>query len=241
MKSIIRSRDIDDENSTQEQLYNGSLINDDNAILEAAGYDSTRLAEVDADAEYALRLQEEEYSRESLIPNRHHFFPFQVEPDNELAAAAAPRPAFLYDPDNLQFTSDEQYAAYLQEQQQQEENRTRQRRNRAPIPSFLIRQRSNPASTHTSEIDETSTETVPPQFARFAQRQALHNEDESDEDNPYMNIPHPFFQFLANRGRPLPEDFPAFFQGFRGRGGHRRSGNLQDTEEDFGPEDYEVI
>jgi hypothetical protein len=36
----------------------------------------------------------------------------------------------------------------------------------------------------------------------------------------------------------MGEGFPAFFSGIRRP---RRTGNIQDTEEDFGPEDYEVI
>ena len=39
-----------------EPIYNPTLINDNNSLLEAAGYDPTRLAEVDADAAYALQL-----------------------------------------------------------------------------------------------------------------------------------------------------------------------------------------
>lgn len=233
MRSIIRPVENDDERPTQEQLHNGNLINDNNLLLEAAGYDTARLAEIDADAAYALQLQQEEYTKESLMQNQHQFFPFQVEPDNEAAASAPP---FFFNSDNPPLTSDGQLAAYLQA----EENQTRARYIRPSIPFYPIRQRPHPASPQTSETNESSSiEPIPPRFARFAQRQPSHDEDDSDEDNPYMPIPHPFLQFLASRGQPTPEDFSALLSGLRGRG-HRRSGNLQDTEEDFGPEDYEV-
>jgi hypothetical protein len=233
VRSIVRTKDNDDddEGPCQEQLYNGSSINDNNSLLEAAGYDQTRLTDVDADAAYALQLQQEEYAKESFIPNRHPYFPFQVEPDNEIPAVIPPP---FSGPNNPQFMNDEQYAAYLQE----EENQNRQRYRPPPPLFFPIRQRSNPTSTQTSETDEHENEPMSP--FRIAQPQSSNNEDDTDEDSPYMNIPHQFLQLLANQGRPLPEDFPLIFPGFRRRD-YRRTGNLQDTEEDFGPEDYEVI
>lgn len=53
-----------------------------------------------------------------------------------------------------------------------------------------------------------------------------------------MNNAHAFFQFLANQHFGH-EGLPPFL--FGRRRNYRRTGNLQDTEEDFGPEDYEVI
>ncbi len=236
MRSIVRSHENDDENSSQEQpepLFNGASIKDNNSLLEAAGFDSTRLADADADAAYALQLQQEEYSKESMIPNRHQFFPFQVEQDDEPADS---NPSLLFESDTPQFSTDEQLAAYLQEQ----ENRNRRRYRRPPIPPFVpIRQQSNPVSSQTAETDEHENELVPP--FRFAQRQNLLNEDDDDDDddnNARMNA-HAFLQFLANHGRSAPEGLAPFFSGFRRN--YRRTGNLQDTEEDFGPEDYEVI
>jgi hypothetical protein len=71
---------------------------------------------------------------------------------------------------------------------------------------------------------------------RFSSRQPPFNEDDDDDDeNPQMTSAHAFLQFLAHSGHPMRGSFPAFLR--RGR----RTGNLQDTEEDFGPEDYEVI
>ena len=59
----------------------------------------------------ALQLQQEEYSRESLMPNRYRYLPFQVEPDDESGDA---NPPLFFEPDTPRFTSDEQFAAYLQ-------------------------------------------------------------------------------------------------------------------------------
>jgi hypothetical protein len=236
VKSIVRSSKSDDDEPFHEQhepVHNGALVNENNSVLGAVGYDPARLPEVDSDTAFALRLQEEEYARESSIPNRHPYRPFRVETNDDESNAAGP--SIHFNADAPQFTTDEEFAVYLQEQ----EDRQRQQFHRASAPFFSVRQRPNPASSQSSETNETETERVP-HFLRFPQRQPSANEDDSDEENPYMNMPHPFLQFFANQGRNLPEDFPPIFPVYRGRG-YRRSGNLQDTHEDFGPEDYEVI
>jgi hypothetical protein len=233
VKSIVRPNGSDDEISPQEQpepIFNGSLVNHNNLLLEASGYDPARLAEVDADEAYALQLQQEEYARESLMANRHPYLPFQVEQDDE---STDMNPHVVFESDTPPFTNDEQLAAYLQEQ----ENRNRNRYRQPQMPFVPIRQRSNPASSQTSETDETENEPIP--AFRFAQRRPMFNEDDDDDDERSNMNAQAFLQFLANHGRGGPEGFPPFFPGFRR--GHRRSGNLQDTEEDFGPEDYEVI
>jgi hypothetical protein len=232
VRSIIRSNEIDDERPSHEPpepISNGNIMNENDSSLGATGFDPTRLAELDADAQYALQLQEEEYSRESLMSNRRQYPPFRVELDDESASANAQ----LSDSDIPQFENDEQLAAFLQER----EDRKRQQYRRPPMAYFPIRQRSNPASTQTSETDETENEHNPP--LRFHQRQPFYNEDDDDDENPPINNAQALLQFLASQGHALPEGFPPFFHGFRR--GHRRTGNLQDTEEDFGPEDYEVI
>jgi hypothetical protein len=223
VRSIIRQHGSEDEGPTHEQ----PVHENDNALLEAAGFDSSRLAEIDADTAYALQLQQEEYSRESLMPNRQRYLPFQVEPDEES------NPAIFVGSDAPQFTSDAEFAAYLQEQ----ENQRRQRLRRPAFPFYPIQQRSNPGSTQTSETDEAENESHP--LARSPLRRPMFNEDDDDDDeNPQMHDAHAFLQFLANSGHPMGEGFPAFFSGIRRP---RRTGNIQDTEEDFGPEDYEVI
>ncbi|CAF0946337.1 unnamed protein product [Adineta steineri] len=234
-RSVTQKADVDDEKSIQQQITNETLVNENDSVLGAAGYDPTRVTEIDTDAAYALQLQQEEYSRESLAINQNRFFPFQVEPDNELTASALP---YLPGPDIHPFTNDEQLAAYLQAQ----EHRTRHRYPGTDIPYVPVRQRPNPMSIQTSEVDEDPAEAIPPSFARFLRHHSSNNEDDSDEDTSNVNIHLPFFQFLANRGRSSADNFHLLFPGYRGRGGYRRrSGNLQDTEEDFGPEDYERL
>jgi len=233
VKSIVRPSGSDDERPPQEQpepTFDETLINDNDLLLEAAGYDPSRSAEIDADAAYALQLQQEEYTRESLMGNQHPYLPFQVEQDDELTDTIPP---VVFESDAPPFMNDEQLAAYLQEQ----ENRNRNRYRQPPIPFVPIRQRSNPASSQTSETDETENERIP--AFRFAQRRPMFNEDDDDDEESSNMNAQAFLQFLANHGRGGPEGFPPFFAGFRRP--HRRTGNLQDTEEDFGPEDYEVI
>ena len=241
-RSIVRQPSNDDEIRAQEPIPNEQLINENNnnPLLQAAGFDSARLADVDADAAFALRLQEEEYSRDSLLSNRQRYLPFRIEADDESNDS---NPAIVVEPEHPRFNTDAEFAAYLQEQ----ENRQRQRYYRPPFPFVPIRQRSNPGSIRTSETDESEQETNP--VVRFAPRQQPpflgrgggggDDDDDDDDDAPQINDAHAFLQLLANSsGHPMGGHFPAFLSSLR-RG--RRTGNLQDTEEDFGPEDYEVI
>jgi len=201
------------------------------SVLEASGFDPIRLAEVDADAAYALELQRQEYSRENFMPNRHQYHPFRVESDDE---SGDTNPSVSMEPDIPQFSNDEELAAYLQER----ENRNQRRYRPPPLPPFLLRPRPNPTSTtQTSESTESENTLIPP--FRNTQRPPVHNEDDDDDDdNPYFS-PQAFFQFLANQGHTLPEGFGQFMTNYRRR--YRRTGDLQDTEEDFGPEDYERL
>ena len=213
-------------------MYNGGLVNNittnnNNGVLEASGFDPSRLEELDPDEAFALKLQQEEYTRESLIPNRYPYFPFRVEQDDEARERDSP---ILIEPDPSQFESDEQYAAYLQEQEDRQRERARQQ---APLSFVPIRQRSNPGPGQTTETDEPE----PMSPLRLAQRPPwYHDDDDDDDEAPHMNA---FIQFLANHGRAGPGGLHPIFPGFRR--GYRRTGNLQDTDEDFGPEDYEVI
>lgn len=67
-----------------------------------------------------------------------------------------------------------------------------------------------------------------------------YDDDDDDESNENPRAQHVelFRQFFENFRHPMAEGGPRFHPGFH-RG--RRPGNLQDTEDDFGPEDYEVI
>ena len=200
-------------------------MHEDDSVLEASGYDTSRRAELSADEAYALQLQQEEYSRDSLATARHPFDQFRFEPDDEPMPSAPPYIAFA---DQPLFTDDEQLAAYLQQQ----ESRARSRFNRQAELMFAMRQRSNPEPSELLQAGGQETEPVAPMFFPFMHRHPSHNDDDSDDDNSLpVNVPHPLLQLLARSNR---------FPGFRGRG-FRRSGNLQDTEDDFGPDDYEVM
>ncbi|UJR35602.1 hypothetical protein I4U23_028353 [Adineta vaga] len=234
MRSIIRPNDNDDEDniSNQDQIHDERKNNDNNIVLEASGYDQSRLADLSADEAYARQLQQEEYSRDSLASHRHPYDPFRVESDDESGTVSAP--TYIPDDDHSNLRADAGYAAYLQRQEQVS-------RYFRQNPPFVQRQQSHRSSNEPSQTNEDENEPVPPPFSSlFQYRQPSHNEDDNDEENPYVNMPHPFFQLFVNRGRPAPDDFHAFFSGLHGRR-HRRSGNLQDTEEDFGPEDYERL
>lgn len=231
MKSIIRGNNRNDsDESNQEQIGREEMSHDGNMILEASGYDQSRLADLSADEAFALQLQQEEYSRDSLASARHPFFPFRVPSDDELATANVP-PYVVID-EHPNFRNDEQLVSYLHRREQG------MRPEYFPYPGafFGPRQRSN---EHSESGENDNEPNVPPHFRSFPFRQHSHNENNSDEEDADSNMRHPFFQFLQRNG-PLPEDFPAFLPGFSRRR-YRRSGNLQDTEEDFGPEDYEVI
>ena len=231
MKSIIKSHDNADVPAidVHELINNESLTNDNNSIPQACGYDSNRVENITADEAFALQLQQEEYSKGSLIPMEHPYVPLSVLTDDEPCATMTPN--FVYS-SNQQFTNDEELAAYLQQQEQQSSYRY----HRSPIV-FPLRQNSDPTSMRTGESDEHEIEVTPPLF-RFLQRQLTNNDDNSDEDDrPCVDIPRPYFQLLASRRPPSPEGFGPFFRRF----GHRSTRNLQDTDEDFGPEDYEVI
>ena len=227
MRSIIQASENDNEQP--EPLFNGTTIGENhNSMLEAAGFDSNQLGEIDADAAYALQLQQEEYTRESLIPNRRRYVSLGLDPDIESNETDLP---IFPNSDTPRFTNDEEFAAYLQQQ----EDLNRQRYHQGPF-AFHPTRRRNPPLSQTAETDETENDPSP--LIRFTQRSHNDDEDEDDDENPHINGAHAFLQFLANSGHPMAEGFPPFLRGMR-RG--RRTGNLQDTEEDFGPEDYEVI
>ena len=202
--------------------------------MEAAGFDSNQTEEIDADTAYALQLQQEEYSRESLIHPRYRPFGYELDPDDE--SSASNRNIFLpSEPSNSDH--DEAFAAYLQEQ----ESGMRSRYRQMPFYYRQMRQRTNPTST---ETPESQTEEINvPRFMRPSREIPIPNEDEDedeDDNSEQHRMQHAELlrNFFHNMGHPFVEGGPRFHPGFR-RG--RRNGNLQDTEDDFGPEDYEVI
>ncbi|CAF0866158.1 unnamed protein product [Adineta ricciae] len=231
-KSIFRANNRNDsDEANQEQTGREEMSHNDNIALEASGYDQSRLADLSADEAFALQLQQEEYSRDSLATARHPFFPFRVASDDESATASAP-PYVVVD-EHPSFPNDDELALYVHRQEQA----TRQRHYPYPRTLFGPRQRSN---EHSQSGENDNEPVVPSPYPTFSFRNHSHNEDDSDEEDGYPNMRHPLFQYLLQQNGPLPEDFPAFLAGFP-RQRRRRSGNLQDTEEDFGPEDYERL
>jgi hypothetical protein len=200
-------------------------------MLEGATCGPNSIRDIDPDEAYALQLQQEEYSRESLIPVHHPYFQFASEAYDESAGATANPPTF--DSDDQQIMNDQQFAAYVQAQEEQN-------RQRHHVP-FPFRQRPNPVSTQTSQSGDSEDIPASP-FARYGGRQQSFNEDDSDEDNQNSHQLHnhnDILRALAHFNGNLPQGL----EFLRRMGVHppRRSENLQDTEEDFGPEDYEVI
>ena len=200
--------------------------------LEAAGFDSNQSATIDADAAFALQLQQEEYSRESLVHPRYRQFPYPIDPDDE--SGDSNQPVFLGF-DTPRFHNDEDLATFLQER----ESAQRSRYHQLPFRYRPMRERPHGASNQTSEgnADENGPSALarPPGLPVFRP-----DDDEDDEDgNEHTRVPVELFrQFFENFRHPMAEGGPRYHPGFR-RG--RRTGNLQDTEDDFGPEDYEVI
>lgn len=238
VRTIFRPAENNNEqSSTTRPIYNENVTNDQNLLSEAAGYDPTRTTGIDADEAYALQLQQEEYAKESLMADQHHpYFRFRVQEEDESPGASSNPVA---ENNDRQYLTDEQFAQYLQERESGFYPRPYRRQQ---PPSFVPRQRPQPQPQPqpnvSQEANEPEIQFIPPVFR--LPHQGLNSDDDSDDNNPYMNLPHPFIHFLAHNGQFLPNNFPPFFPGYRSRG-HRRTGNLQDNEDDFGPEDYEVI
>ncbi|CAF1146179.1 unnamed protein product [Adineta ricciae] len=232
MKSILRvNNHNDNDESNQEQIGREEMSHSDNIALEASGYDQSRLADLSADEAFALQLQQEEYSRDSLATARHPFLPFRVAPDDESATASAS--SYVMVDEHPNFQNDEELASYLHRQEQV------MGPQHYPYPGafFGPRQRSN---EHSQSGENDNEPVVHSPYPTFPFQPHSHNEDDSDEEDAYPNMRHPLFQYLLQRNGPVPEDIPAFFASYPRRR-YRRSGNLQDTEEDFGPEDYERL
>jgi len=190
----------------QENLYNENFMDVDEpsvaiATAAAASFDTRTLEEIDADAAYALQLQEEEYSRNSLVPTQSH----------QRRANDRKFPPVVIDSDDGITSSDAEIAAQLQA----EENRGQQRQRQRPAASSQ-QNRSN-------RIVEPDVIPVP-----FSIRPTPQRPSSSGNNNPdFSNL----FQLFANRGRSA--------SGVH-RHGNRGVRNLQNTTEDFGPDDYEV-
>ena len=189
------------------------------------------MAKLDADEAYALQLQQEEYSRESLrLPQHSHM---RFDDDDDDAITLVP-PVFHFD-DHGQFFTDADIAAQLQLQDAR--HRGHHRRVRATPPSFI--QASRLVHGGSSEaLGADDGDVIPISTSdRFAERD-FPSGDESREQLQYFRMHNPLFQFFANHGRHFPPGYRSSHI-HRGRGS-RRGGNLQDNEDDFGPEDYEV-
>jgi hypothetical protein len=192
----------------QENLYNENFMDVDEpsvptaaAAAAAASFDTRTLEEIDADAAYALQLQEEEYSRNSLVPTQSH----QRRANNRKF------PPVVIDSDDGITSSDAEIAAQLQA----EENR---------------RQRQRPAASAQQNRSNriVEPEVIPVPFLTRPTPQRPSSSGNNNRNNPdFSNL----FQFFANRGRAVPGVH---------RHGNRGVGNLQNTTEDFGPDDYEV-
>ena len=186
------------------------------------------MGDLDADAAYALRLQQEEYSRDTMVPMPHRFPLFDA--DDMVATANRDwgplgHPFMNGDSDDV--------AAILQYHAAQQ-----RLRQRPDMPHGLATRRTNPQPSQASDSDGPEVIAIP-SFFRHAERPSPYNEDQSDDDVVRFDPTNAFFHMLSNPHRSMHPAFPQHLRGYRSRGS-RRGGNLQETEDDFGPEDYEV-
>lgn len=232
LRSMIRTNDNDTERFLiQPPLEN--TANNENALAQATGFDTNLTGAIDSDEALARELQQKEYSRDSLIPTRHPYERFRIPSDDEIRVID---PEHSLEPDVMpHFETDEEFAAYLQAQ----EDRKRERFHRRPISFFPAPPRPNPTS---SENGQTSNDHGFPAGFRYPVRTNDNDDDDDDHEDEYrsadFNSVLPFLHLLQNPSFN-PEVFSPFMFGHRRN--YRRTGNLQDTEDDFGPEDYERL
>jgi len=187
----------------QERLYAESLMDVDEPSIAAAAaltsFDLRRLEEIDADAAFARRLQQEEYAKHSMIPSRlknEHF------------------PPSIIDPNEGPIFTDAELAAQLQE----EENKKQQRQRSRP---FVPSQRRIPPPT-TNRPNEPEVIPFP-----FRVRPTHQHPPSNSNNNPGGNNDFAaMLRLLIPQGQQTP--------------GSRGIQNLQNTEGDFGPNDYDV-
>jgi len=201
INSAVTSNNMDDEEiarQEQEQLFNSGYMD---VAEPSPSIDTTRLEEIDTDAAIARQLQEEEYSKPSILP----FRPYQQESNDEKSSP------ITTDPYGGLVFSDAELAAQLQAD---EERNQRRRRQRPPFPSQ--RRPSNPTN----------------------------NQNDEPETIPFPFLPRPTHQHSSSSGNNRNNNNAAslfrLFAGFQRPGG-QGSQNLQNNDEDFGPDDYENL
>ncbi|CAF3372628.1 unnamed protein product [Rotaria sp. Silwood1] len=211
INTAVASNNIDDEEIAQqyqEQLFYDTISRTTEPSSEVmTSIDMRPLEELDADAAYALQLQEEEYSKNSITP----FLSYQQNLNDRAASNA------IVNFGNDIIAGDAELAAQLQadENKKQQQQKDNQRR----IPYSTINR--NPQSNASGSV------TNPPFF------------------NPTNQLP----SFSGNNNH-VNNNFVSLLRAFtsRGqsfRGSHRFRGhgnrNIENTEEDFGPDDYENL
>lgn len=168
----------------QEQLYNESLMDIDPMDVDepvpnvASSFNPHRVVEIDEDAALALRLQEEEYSRNSIIPSR----PYRGQSNDKKSLS------IITDSDDQLVVSDAELAAHLQA----EENQRGQRRR--PRPPLRLQPPLRPQRTTNQTFPSNEPEVIPmPDFVG------------PTRDRPSSRSNHDEFssliQFFASRGR----------------------------------------
>jgi len=140
----------------------------------ASSLNPQQSVDIDADAAYAIQLQEEEYSRNSMVPTRS----YKRELDTK-----KPIPVIV-DSDDEPVVSDAEFAAHLQAEENQRGQRRRQR------PPYRSQQTTN----RTFASYEPEVIPIPP-FARSARNSS----SSSENDNNISNL----FQLVASRGLGL--------------------------------------
>jgi len=181
-------------------------------------------------------LQQEEYTRESFAPFGRRRFPFDIRHEHDRPTRNAPHfmpAAMLHD----QMIAHEMFP-------NEARNRNRPRPPRPYVPPFMdpeaFSQRGAAAASQTSDDDQPEIVDMP-SLIRFHQQRNPCNDDDDDSDGNPMVFPdhYSMFRAIGHPGRAGPNGLH-FIGPFRSR--QRRTGaGLQDTEDDFGPEDYERL
>jgi hypothetical protein len=168
----------------QERLYNESFMDvDEPTVAAALSFDTRTSEEIEADAAFARQLQEEEYSRNSILPPRSYqhgpndekFLPFVIDPEDRSTFTDAELAA--------QLQTDAEIAAQLQADEEKNQRRHRQR------PAFPSQRRiSHQTANRTDE-----PEVIPFPFTARPTRQR----SSSNGNNDLLNL----LQIFTPRGQ----------------------------------------
>jgi hypothetical protein len=192
----------------QERLYFESLMDvDEPSAAAVASFDTRTSDEIEADATFARQLQEQEYSRDSIVPVRSH---------QRGSNRNNPSP-YVVDPYGPPVFGDAELAAQLQAEENKKQQRQRHR------PSTPSQHRTTQPTTNRNDEPEVIPFPLLPE-SRPQRPSSSRNNNRDNTDFP------PLFRLFAAGGR---------FPGLR-RSGGRGAHNIQNTTEDFGPDDYEV-